>query len=144
MTAALEGVSGQQHAPAVLYSRERLGTHCTGGLVGPRASLDGGKSRPTGIRSPDRPACSSVAIPTELPGPRRWQDNIKMDIKYICMWLWLKWLIMEPSYRICVISGFPPRSIWKLRSSGSLRKQYCSLRSNPEELKSQLQAALSL
>jgi len=25
----------------------------------------------TGIRSPDRPARSSVAIPTELPGPRR-------------------------------------------------------------------------
>ena len=28
-----------------------------------------GKSRPTGIRSPARPARSSVAIPTELPGP---------------------------------------------------------------------------
>ena len=28
-----------------------------------------GKSRPTGIRSPDRPARSSVAILTELPGP---------------------------------------------------------------------------
>ena len=28
-----------------------------------------GKSHPTGIRSPDRPARSSVAIPTELPGP---------------------------------------------------------------------------
>jgi hypothetical protein len=25
---------------------------------------------PTGIRSPDRPTRSSVAIPTELPGPR--------------------------------------------------------------------------
>ena len=35
----------------------------------PRAGLDGRKSRPTGIRSPDRPARSSVAIPTELPGP---------------------------------------------------------------------------
>ena len=30
----------------------------------------GGKSRPTGIRSPNRPARSSVAIPTELPGPQ--------------------------------------------------------------------------
>jgi hypothetical protein len=38
--------------------------------VGPGAGLDRcGKSRPTGIRSPDRPASSSVAIPTELPGP---------------------------------------------------------------------------
>jgi hypothetical protein len=36
--------------------------------MGPRASLDSGKSRPTGIRSPDRPARSSVSIPTELPG----------------------------------------------------------------------------
>jgi hypothetical protein len=34
--------------------------------MGPRASLDSGKPRPTGIRSPDPPARSSVAIPTEL------------------------------------------------------------------------------
>jgi hypothetical protein len=37
--------------------------------VGPRASLDSEKSRPNGIRSPDRPARCSVAIPIELPGP---------------------------------------------------------------------------
>ena len=36
--------------------QERPGTHCTGGWVGPRACLDGRKPRPTGIRSPDRPA----------------------------------------------------------------------------------------
>jgi hypothetical protein len=35
----------------------------------PRPVWTGGKSRPTGIRSPDRPARSSVSIPTELPGP---------------------------------------------------------------------------
>ena len=64
------GMSSQQHAPAALYYRERSGTHCTGGWVGPRAGLEGGKSRPTGIRSPDRPTRSSVAIPTELPGPQ--------------------------------------------------------------------------
>jgi hypothetical protein len=34
-------------------------------------------SHPTGIRSPDRPARSSVAIPTELPGP---QHTINMSI----------------------------------------------------------------
>jgi hypothetical protein len=35
------GVSGQHHAPAALYTRERTpGTHCTGGWVGPRAGLD--------------------------------------------------------------------------------------------------------
>ena len=66
-------MSGQQHDPAALYPRERPGTHFTGDLVGPRAGLDRcGKSLPpTGIQSPDRPARSSVAIPTELPGPRR-------------------------------------------------------------------------
>jgi len=42
----LGGVGGQRHAPIVLDPRERPGTHCTGGLVGPRAGLDGcGKSR---------------------------------------------------------------------------------------------------
>ena len=33
MTAALEGVSGQQHVPAALYPRKRPGTHFTGGWV---------------------------------------------------------------------------------------------------------------
>ena len=37
---------GQRHASAALYPRERPGTHCTGGWVGPRSSLDRcGKSR---------------------------------------------------------------------------------------------------
>ena len=35
------GVSGQQYATATLYPREKLGTHFTGGWVGPRAGLDG-------------------------------------------------------------------------------------------------------
>ena len=39
----LERVSGQQHAPAALYPRERPGNHFTGGWVGPRAGLDGRK-----------------------------------------------------------------------------------------------------
>jgi len=43
MTAALEGVSGQQHAPAALYRRERPGAHFVGGWLGPRAGLDGRK-----------------------------------------------------------------------------------------------------
>ena len=52
-----KGVRGQRHAPAAPYHRERRGTHCTGGWVGLRAGLDWcGKSRPTGIRSPDPPA----------------------------------------------------------------------------------------
>ena len=45
-------VSGQQHAPAALYPRERPGTHFTGGWVGPRAGLDGAENLvPTGILS---------------------------------------------------------------------------------------------
>ena len=48
---------GQRHAPAAPYTRESPGTHCTGGCVGLRTGLNWcGKSRPTGIRSPDRPA----------------------------------------------------------------------------------------
>jgi hypothetical protein len=47
MTTALEGVRGQRHAPAALYPRERAGTHCIGGWVGPRAGIDRFvKSRP--------------------------------------------------------------------------------------------------
>jgi hypothetical protein len=43
---ALEGLRGQRHAPAAIYARERLGTHCTEGWLGPTAGLDRcGKSR---------------------------------------------------------------------------------------------------
>jgi len=45
MTAALEGVSVQQHAPATRYLRKRPVTHNTGGWMRPTAGLDGGKSR---------------------------------------------------------------------------------------------------
>jgi len=37
--------------------------------VGPTTGLDGGKSRLHRDSIPDRPSRSSVAIPTELPGP---------------------------------------------------------------------------
>ena len=44
------GLSVQQHAPAVLYLRDRSGTHFTGGWVGPRVGLDGWKiSSPPGF-----------------------------------------------------------------------------------------------
>ena len=63
LTSALDGVGGQRHAPAALPPGKRPGTHCIGGLVGPRAGLDGcGKSHPpTGIRSPDLPARSEAS-----------------------------------------------------------------------------------
>jgi hypothetical protein len=48
--------------------RERPSTHCTGGWVDPGAGLGRcGKSRPTGIRSPDLPARSeSLYRPTQV------------------------------------------------------------------------------
>jgi hypothetical protein len=61
---------GQRHAPADIYPRERQGTHCTGGWVGPRAGLDRcGKSRPYGDSIPRPSSPKLVAIPTMLPGP---------------------------------------------------------------------------
>ena len=60
-------VSGQQHAPAALYPRERPDTHFTEGWVGPRAGLDGRKiSSPPGS-DPGPLSPLSVTIPTELP-----------------------------------------------------------------------------
>jgi hypothetical protein len=60
-TSALEGVRGQRHVPTVFYPRERPGTHCTGGWVGPRAGLDRFLNlTPTGIRSPYPPARSQL------------------------------------------------------------------------------------
>jgi len=65
--------------PGRLYPRERRGTHCTGGWVGPGAGLDScGKSCPTGIRSPDLPARSVVAVPTTLTGCRISYINLKL------------------------------------------------------------------
>ena len=78
MTAALEGgASGQQHAPAILYSRERPGTHYTGGWVGPRAGLDGRKISPHRDSIPGPSSPQSVAMPTELPGPHLRADKGK-------------------------------------------------------------------
>ena len=59
--------------------------------MGLRAGLDRcGKSRPpTGIRSPDRPARSAVAIPTALPGP---PSSYKLDGIW-CSWYTLGCLV---------------------------------------------------
>jgi hypothetical protein len=34
------GMGGQRHAPAVLYPRERLGTHCIGDWVDPQGRFE--------------------------------------------------------------------------------------------------------
>ena len=47
LTSALGGEGDQRHAPTASPPGKRPSTHCIGGWVGPRASLDGyGKSRP--------------------------------------------------------------------------------------------------
>ena len=49
-TSALGGGGGSAPRTGRLYPRERPGTHCTGGWVGPRARLDGRKiSSPPGF-----------------------------------------------------------------------------------------------
>jgi len=61
------GVGGQHHAPAATPPG-KTGTHCIGGLGGPRTDLDEcGKSRPTGIRSADQPARSESLFRLSYP-----------------------------------------------------------------------------
>ena len=60
---------GQPHAPAAFTPGKDPAPIVQGGWLGPRAGLGiCGKSRPHRDSIPDRPARSSVAIPTELPG----------------------------------------------------------------------------
>jgi len=64
-------VGSQRHTTAALPQGKGPGTHCIGGWVGPRVSLDGcGKTRPpVGIRSPDRQARSESLCRLSYPGP---------------------------------------------------------------------------
>ena len=54
----------------LLYLQEKCGTHCIGGWVGPKASLEGAENlTPNGIQSPDRPAHSKSLYQLSYPGP---------------------------------------------------------------------------
>jgi hypothetical protein len=76
LTSTLDGVGGQRHAPVALSPGNRPGTHCVRGWVGPRAGLDGcGKSSPTGIRYPDRPARKESLYRMSYPGPPTHKSN---------------------------------------------------------------------
>jgi hypothetical protein len=61
---------GQRHAPAAIYPRENPVPIVQEAGWAPGPVWTGAENlAPTGIRSPDCPARSSVAIPTELPSP---------------------------------------------------------------------------
>ena len=67
--AAREGVSCQQHAATALYpGKDPIPILQEAGWA-PGPVWTGEKSRSHRDSIPDRPACSLVAIPTELPGP---------------------------------------------------------------------------
>ena len=69
------------HRP--LYPRQRPGTHCTRDWVGPRAGLGGAENlSPTGIPSPDRPACSESLYRLRDPGP----PTTFLDNEYLTPW----------------------------------------------------------
>ena len=70
LTSALDEGGCPTPLPGGFTPREKPGTHCMGGWVGPRAGLDGcGKSLPTGIRSPERPASRESLHRLSYPGP---------------------------------------------------------------------------
>jgi len=76
LNSAVDGMSGQRHAPAALTPGKRPGYHYTEGWLAPRAELDGsGKFRPpTGIRSSDRQARSESIYRLRYTGPN---ENIQ-------------------------------------------------------------------
>jgi hypothetical protein len=83
--------------PRPLYPRERPGTRCTGGWVGPRAGLDVcEKSHPHRDSIPGPSSPQPVTIPTELPGPRSHYIS-HLNVNTIILYLWFP-------YR-CVISN---------------------------------------
>ena len=63
------GVGGQPHAPAATTPGKDPVPIVLEAGRSPGPVWTGGKSRPHRDSIPDRPARSSVAIPTELPGP---------------------------------------------------------------------------
>jgi hypothetical protein len=61
------GVGGQRHAPAVLPAEKDPVPIAQGAGWAPGQVLTGAKSvAPTGVRTPNRPACGEVAIPITL------------------------------------------------------------------------------
>jgi len=65
MTTALEGVRGQSHAPAALFPvKDAVPTVQEAGWAPGPVWTGAENLAPTGIRSPDRPACNQSLYPT--------------------------------------------------------------------------------
>jgi hypothetical protein len=75
--------------PRPALPQERPVTHCIGGWVGPGVSLDRcGKTRPTGIRSPDLPARSESLYRLSYPGSI--YNEVKGILKNKDRWIGVK------------------------------------------------------
>jgi hypothetical protein len=75
--------------PRPLYPRERSGTHCTAGRVGPKAGLERcGKSRPppTGIRFPDWTVHSELLYRLSYPRPLIRPNSVSKLINPAYIW----------------------------------------------------------
>ena len=152
----------QRHAPAAPYPRERPGTHFTGGWVDLRAGLAWcAKSRPTGIRSPDRPVRRQSLY--RLRYPAHTYYNLTF-IFYLYLYLYLLYSVKTGSVisvlhrevdKNCFLLGyyatssgnflptFRNKDSWALKMGPiscpetSVRNYHYSPRNNPEERSSQ-------
>ena len=69
------GWGGSAPRSGRLYRRERPGTHCTGGWVGPRAGLDGRKISSHRDSIPDCPARSQSLYRLSYPPMKQWWNH---------------------------------------------------------------------
>ena len=77
--------------PRPLYLRERPGTHCIGGWVGPMAGLDGcEKSRLTRIRPQDRPERSKSLYRLCYRGTREMGAKVTSEENNACSTIFLQ------------------------------------------------------
>ena len=67
--------------PRPHFTRERPGTHFTGGWVGPRAGLDGRKSRPHRDSIPDYPASSQSLYRLSYPAHKTVDTLSKISVE---------------------------------------------------------------
>ena len=70
LTLALDGVDGQRHAPAALPPKHPVPIVQEAGWASGPVWTDEKNLARTGIRSPDRPACSEFPYRLKYPGPR--------------------------------------------------------------------------